>query len=81
MRDAAERGQLRLERRDLGPEDEAAGGEDPRGGRLEIRAERCVLALEIDLRDQKPSPRAAVEACPTPSRLIESRNSLSWVER
>ena len=77
MRSAAERGQLRLERRDLGPEDEAAGGEDTRGGRLEVRAERCVLTLQIDLRDQKPSPRDAVDACPTPSRLIESRNSLS----
>jgi hypothetical protein len=77
VRDAAERGQLRLERRDLGPEDEATRGEDSRDGRLEVRAERCVLALEIDLRDQKPSPREAVDACPTPSRLIESRNSLS----
>ena len=77
MRDAAERGQLRLERRDLGPEDEATRGEDSRDGRLEVRAERCVLALEIDLRDQKPDPFAPVLAWPTPRRLTENRNSLS----
>ena len=33
---------------------------------------------EIDLRDQKPAPFAPVLAWPTPRRLTEIRNSLSW---
>jgi len=81
MRDTADLGQLRFERRALGPEDEPARGQDARGGRQKIRAERSMLTLEIDLRNQKPSPFAAVDACPTPRRLIESRNSLSWPYR
>ena len=77
----AQRGQLRLEGRHLGAQDEPAGGEHPGRRRLEVRAEGGVLALQVDLRDQKPSPRADVAAWPTPRRLTEIRNSLSWPKR
>jgi hypothetical protein len=75
--DAALSGQLAFQRRHLRAEDEAAGVEHARGGRLEVRADRRVLTLEIDLGDQKPSPRAEVATCPTPRRLMENRISLS----
>ncbi len=81
MTGAAERGQLRLERRHLGSEDEPAGGQHPLGGRDQLGPERAVLAREIDLRDQKPDPLAPVLAWPTPRRLSENRNSLSWPKR
>ena len=45
------------------------------------RADRRVLTLEIDLGNQKPSPRAAVAAWPTPRRLMENRSSLSCPKR
>ena len=75
---AAERRQLGFERRHLGPEDESAGGQHPLGGGDQLAPERAVLPREIDLRDQKPNPLAPVLAWPTPRRLTDIRNSLSW---
>jgi hypothetical protein len=75
---AAERRQLRLQRRHFRPKDEPAGGQHPLGGRDQLGPERAVLPREIDLRDQKPDPFAPVLAWPTPRRLTENRNSLSW---
>ena len=78
MTGTAERRQLGLEGRPLGPEDEPAGGQHALGGGNQLGPERAVLPDQIDLRNQKPDPLAPVLAWPTPRRLTENRTSLSW---
>ena len=79
--DTAEAGQLALEGGDLGPENEAAGGEHARRRRRQLGLERLVLPREVDLGDHRLPPpllpRALVPTWPTPRRLTENRNSSS----
>ena len=81
MAGAAERGQLRLERLHLGPEDEAAAREHAGRGGEQFVAQRRVLAHEVDLGDHWPNPADAVPNCPMPRRLMANRNSLSLFAR
>ena len=71
-----EGGQLRLERRHLGPEDEAAAREHARGRRRAVVGERGVLAHEVDLRDHGAQP-PLVPNWPMPRRLMANRNWFS----
>src|SRR2546429_300585 len=83
--DAAGDGEPLLERPPLAAQDELAGVEHARHRGEELRAERRVLAAQVDERDHfrrapdSLAPRRVDSTPPTPSRLSVKRNSLSAV--